>query len=952
MKIKLFLSVLLLIFSHFIFGQIGTSKNLGASSVYKNLILNAEVSTAEKRSATPLFTLITPNNEKLAGVVNLKDNIGNDYRIVGNTSNGTFHMIIHTNGNVSGLYTSISERKAYTYTTNEITNELIVEEVDIASVICIDYKALDEVSDDINSTRNQQEITAIPKYESKPGSKYVIYIDLDGEVSNSDWNGGITIYALPRNWSSADIKTMWELVAQDFIIWDVNVTTDRAVYNAASFCNRIMCIVTSTNTAAPGAGGVAYLNSFGACWGQPCWVFNSGVKTASESISHEIGHTFGLSHDATSTLSYYTGHNDWGPIMGTAFGTNMVGQWSVGEYADANNQENDISIIGTKNGFRQKTDDVGNTMGTAKPLIIESNGNVLSTFNNGLINNRTDIDLFKFTNTSTINVNLSVKPFYKNPNLNIKVRLLNSSGNVITISDSTGSSIKSMAATIVANNLPPDTYYIEIDGVGDGADPTVGYSDYGSIGDYYISSISPLTSKPIPLFIANTNEICSGSQVTFNDRSQNGTTSWKWTFLGGTPATSNVQNPPAITYNTSGTYPVKLVVKNATATDSIMKMNYITVRDILTAPTTVGDNRCSPGLANLSASGNGDTLLWYADATSTTLINRGPNYSVNLTKSTTFYVSQSVKFAPQYVGPTDNNIYQGGFLSATDGRGLLFNVFNNCILKSVKVYANTAGDRTIQVLKNIGGTILFSKTITLPEGESRVVLNFNLTPGTQYFLKVTGALVDLYRDTGGANFPFNLSNLISITDTDAAPASPNYYYYFYDWEVSAIGCASPRSAVTGTINSPATTPIITSNGNELTSTSAINYQWYIDGNDISGANSQTYRVITNGSYNVEITNADGCKAISSSVLITSINQINQNNNFEVFPNPANGFVTIKGSIAHFKLELYDILGKTVQSQTTSTNNIKINLSEFEQGIYFYVISNENNVVQTGKLIVN
>lgn len=61
---------------------------------------------------------------------------------------------------------------------------------------------------------------------------------------------------------------------------------------------------------------------------------------------------------------------------------------------------------------------------------------------------------------------------------------------------------------------------------------------------------------PIANFDYNKTYLCEGEQVFFTDNSFNATpTSWDWTFFGGTPSTSNIQNP-TITYNTKGVYSV------------------------------------------------------------------------------------------------------------------------------------------------------------------------------------------------------------------------------------------------------------------------------------------------------------------------------------------------------------------------------------------------------------
>jgi PKD repeat protein len=92
-------------------------------------------------------------------------------------------------------------------------------------------------------------------------------------------------------------------------------------------------------------------------------------------------------------------------------------------------------------------------------------------------------------------------------------------------------------------------------------------------------------------FSGTPTSVCTGSSVTFTDLSVGGPTSWSWSFPGGTPASHSGQTPPAIYYNTAGTYDVTLTVTNATSNDSEIKTGYITVSGIIAnfsgTPTTV-----------------------------------------------------------------------------------------------------------------------------------------------------------------------------------------------------------------------------------------------------------------------------------------------------------------------------------------------------------------------------
>ncbi len=72
-----------------------------------------------------------------------------------------------------------------------------------------------------------------------------------------------------------------------------------------------------------------------------------------------------------------------------------------------------------------------------------------------------------------------------------------------------------------------------------------------------------------------------GCAVAFTDQSTGVPTYFKWTFQGGTPATSNQKNPGNIVYNTPGSYPVKLKVWNEFGADSITKTNFITASGTL-----------------------------------------------------------------------------------------------------------------------------------------------------------------------------------------------------------------------------------------------------------------------------------------------------------------------------------------------------------------------------------
>ncbi|MDQ3111844.1 MAG: S8 family serine peptidase [Bacteroidota bacterium] len=88
-----------------------------------------------------------------------------------------------------------------------------------------------------------------------------------------------------------------------------------------------------------------------------------------------------------------------------------------------------------------------------------------------------------------------------------------------------------------------------------------------------------LNLAPVANFVANVTTVTAGGSVNFTNTSlycYAGTT-YAWTFPGGFPAASTAQTPPAITYNTAGTYNVSLTVTNGNGNNTYTATNYIVV---------------------------------------------------------------------------------------------------------------------------------------------------------------------------------------------------------------------------------------------------------------------------------------------------------------------------------------------------------------------------------------
>ena len=124
--------------------------------------------------------------------------------------------------------------------------------------------------------------------------------------------------------------------------------------------------------------------------------------------------------------------------------------------------------------------------------------------------------------------------------------------------------------------------FVNGDGGGVGADHCFGFDQV----DVQIPTVS---SPPVASFAASSTSICQGDSINFSDSSTNTPTSWAWSFPGGTPDTSNLQNPTDIIYATPGTYNVTLFATNGAGTDDSLMTGYITVDTAATVSAGVDD---------------------------------------------------------------------------------------------------------------------------------------------------------------------------------------------------------------------------------------------------------------------------------------------------------------------------------------------------------------------------
>jgi hypothetical protein len=246
----------------------------------------------------------------------------------------------------------------------------------------------------------------------------------------------------------------------------------------------------------------------------------------------------------------------------------------------------------------------------------------------------------------------------------------------------------------------------------------------------------------------------------------------------------------------------------------------------------------------------------------------------------------------------------------------------------------TSGTTTITVNSTVTPSITISpgSTQTICSGQS---VQFTATPTNggnspvyQWFLNNT---------TVGTNIP-------NYT-TPALSSSAQVYCRL----TSNANCANPTTSPSGTtsitVNTVPPDPIITQNGNILTSNSSIGNQWYNSAGLISGATGQNYSPPpTNDNYYVKVT-INGCTSASSNIISFStgieINEVYKG--ISIYPNPAQNSITIENDnfLGPIDFEIINSEGKKVYRSKLYTKN-SIDLAQFPSGIYFIKFTEDNS----------
>jgi hypothetical protein len=96
--------------------------------------------------------------------------------------------------------------------------------------------------------------------------------------------------------------------------------------------------------------------------------------------------------------------------------------------------------------------------------------------------------------------------------------------------------------------------------------------------------------------------------------------------------------------------------------------------------------------------------------------------------------------------------------------------------------------------------------------------------------------------------------------------------------------------------------------------------------------------------------ATGAKSSRACVTLLGITEPDNELLFTLYPNPANGNVTIEGNGLN-RVEIYDLQGRKLTEYNNVTDNLRINVNSLTDGLYFVKLYAEDRAVAVRRLVV-
>lgn len=510
---------------------------------------------------------------------------------------------------------------------------------------------------------------------------------------------------------------------------------------------------------------------------------------------------------------------------------------------------------------------------------------------------------------------------------------------------------------------------------------------------------SPLNKdeKPVADFMSDKKTICENEQVQFTNISS-GSYAVQWYFQGGSPTSSNANNPTVL-YSQPGDYLVSMIAYGTAGNNTVVRQGYIHVSSKHSFSLNEGFENMMPFDWRIYDDGE-DGIQWtltgnaggYGQSQNSIYFDNynndisGKRDEIKTCRFNTIGVSSAaLKFDVAYArysqdyydtlavlistdcGVNFQEVYVKGYTDlATSADTAAFYIpgSNQWRTDSVDLSAYLNQGELSIVFQNRGhyGNCIYLDNINLLSTTTALPV----AQLTAYNKKICegGSVTYVNQSSGGVTtqqwyFPGGNPGTSNVANPVVSYANAGLY------PVSLV-VANNNGTDSIYINSYIEV-VAPSNSNSVaiyidslfSLQTGLGYQWYLNGVLIPGANAQSYLFTQPGNYSVAVTDSNGCVNTSGTVAVTvGISELNiGKTEMLLYPNPANSSTEIKinSSInAVSTIVVTDLAGQIILKKDVLLKNgvqtITLDCSSFNPGIYLVNLKG-NTMNMTSKLMV-
>lgn len=410
-----------------------------------------------------------------------------------------------------------------------------------------------------------------------------------------------------------------------------------------------------------------------------------------------------------------------------------------------------------------------------------------------------------------------------------------------------------------------------------------------------------------------------------------------------------------------GNYTVYVLDANNCETTTTFSITEPSAISVSAVPTSVQCNGGTDGSISIAASGGTGNFSYSIDGTNFQSSNefsglQAGDYTLSVKDQNNCVVTATTTIAePSAIVATittSNVLCNGGnngslTVSASGGTGTLMYSIDGTVYQSGSVFSNLSASSYTIFIKDVNDCVTsVSSSITEP-----IAITTNASVTNVLCNGESDGSITVTPTGGTGTFEYSIDGTnFQTSSTFTNLSAGNYSVIVRD-----------ANACTASVNATISEPSALSVSASLTDDNTINasatggtapYQYSIDGTNFQS--SATFSGLTNGQYTITVLDSNGCTASTNTTLVvTGFENEPTTQIVQVYPNPSQDFVIVKG-LAHGDLiRLLNTNGEELKSIEHNNNSSehRLDIQNTVQGIYLISVLDKNGSRKTTRKLI-